>query len=428
MNRILLLLSLFFNLTCTQDYTRQASIAIQEKNGDRAISLLTHALQENPNDGTALLQMATVQFLTHQYKTAAQYYEKAIELNPSHSNARYNCATAHSRFGNFSRALELYKQVHEELQDEKTKGTLFKMYVRCQQWDPAIQLQTPSLWWYDENIFGKTILLDCCKPGNGLGDVIQFIRYAQTLTQAGARILVKAPLAVHPLFAQCTFIDTLLKPDDPPPFYDRSYDICIASLLLKAKDRIAMNTPQAAYLSADPHLVTAWRKKISQDDTFKVGLCWKSNLVRDLFTGNIISSPRSLSLKELAPLSDLNVSFYSLQKMSESIDAPFAITQFNEDFDDSHGRFMDTAALIMNMDLIITVDTSIAHLAGALGKKVWLLLSCESDYRWFTDSDHSPLYPNMRLFRQSEYREWDTIIKTVHTQLQKQITSPGSIS
>ena len=428
MNLIPLLLCLFSSITHAQNYTHQASVAIQEKNGDAAIVLLKKALQENPSDSIALLQMATVQFLTHHYETAAHYYEKAIELNPSNANARYNCATAYSRCGNFSRALTLYEHVYEQLQDDKVRGVLFKMYVRCQQWDQAAQLQASSLWWYNQNIVDKTILLDCCKPGNGLGDVIQFIRYAQTLTQAGAHVIVKAPTPLHPLLNHCTFIQTLLGPDDTTPTHDYAYDICIASLLLTTKERIAMNAPQAAYLSADPELIELWSKNICKDDAFKIGICWNSNLVRDNFTGNITTSPRSISLQELAPLARPTVSFYSLQKASESHETPFHLQQYSHDFDDSHGRFMDTAALIMNMDLVITVDTSIAHLAGALGKEVWVLLSCESDYRWFTHSDFSPLYPNMKLFRQNGYRQWDHVIKKINEKLQHKINSSGSTS
>lgn len=409
------------SLAYASNYTHHASIALQEKKADVAIALLEQALQENHNNHEALLLMAKVQFLTHHYDDAARYFEQAIALDPSNAIAQYNCATAYSRSGNFTHAIRLFEQVQTKLQNDKIRGALFKLYIRCQQWDKAIHLQPPSLWWYSENIVGKTVFLDCCKEGNGLGDVIQFVRYAQILTQAGAHVIAKIPTPLHPLLQRCHYIKTILAPHDPPPSYDYAFDICIASLLLTTKDRLVMNACQSPYLSADPELVTAWDQQLAHDHNYKVGLCWNSNLVRDNFTGAIITSPRSISLEDLAPLAHPTVSFYSLQKTAKPPESPFPLNQYTDDFDESHGRFMDTAALIMNMDLIITVDTSIAHLAGALGKEVWLLLACESDYRWFTDSNQSPLYPSMQLFRQTAYRQWENVIQTVTEKLHKRI-------
>lgn len=428
MKRFLLCAVFAFSSTSyTQDYKQEAADALKQKDAGLALKLLKKALQENPDDVRALLQMATTLFFTHQYKAAASYYEQAVALNPDHRNIRYNCATAHSKYGNFSRALKLYEQVYRKFADENAKGVLFKMYIRCQKWNKAVEMQAPQLWWYTENIYGKTVLLDCDKQGNGFGDVIQFMRYAQILHQAGARVVVKAPRPLLPLLQRCNYIDQLVGPDDEIPASDMRYDICIASLLLQTKDLLIMNTPQRPYLSADPELVSFWKNRIPNNDSLKVGLCWKSNLVRDRFTEEIVPSPRSISLEELAPLAHQSVSFYSLHKLPNPIEAPFPLIQQQYDFDESHGRFMDTAALIMNMDLIITVDTSIAHLAGALDKKVWLLLSCESDYRWFTKTDTSALYPNMKLFRQKSYRDWNPIIATIQQKLHKQATTHRGI-
>ena len=404
---------------CAQDYTQQAATAMHKKQPQLALHFLRKAEQEAPENLNVLLQLATTHFVMHDYTTAASYYERAVALNPGHINVRYNCAMAHSKYGNFARALEQYETVYQKLHNEKVKGHLFKLYIRCKKWDKAYSLQPPELWWYTENIYGTTILLDIDKPGNGFGDGIQFIRYAQTLKQSGATVFVKAPNPLVPLLKRCAYIDQVFAKDEAIPAYDTLYNICIASLLLRTKDQIMMRTPQRPYLSADPELVNFWSKEIHPNSNFKIGLCWQSNLVQDSFNGKIMPSSRSISLEELAPLADTNITFYSLQKVTDPITPPFPLTQFTQDFDESHGRFMDTAALIMNMDLIITVDTSIAHLAGALGKPVWLLLSCESDYRWFTDMDTSPLYPDMQLFRQQAYGDWKPVIESMKKALCK---------
>ena len=428
MKRLVLCIAFAFSsISHGQEYRQKAAAALKQKDAVQALELLKKALEINPNDSSTILQVASTLFLTHHYELAAKFYEQAVELNPDHKNILYNCATAHSKYGNFSRALEQYEQVYCRFADDYTKGVLFKQYIRCQKWDNALKLQTPKLWWYNENIAGKTILLDCDKQGNGFGDVIQFIRYAQILQQAGAHVIVKTPAPLQSLLQRCPYIDQVVGPHEITPACDRQYDICIASLLLKMRDLIMMKAPQRPYLFADPELISFWKQRIPQNETLKVGLCWKSNLVRDHFTEEIVPSPRSISLEELTPLVHKNITLYSLHKLPEAIDAPFPLIQQQDDFDGSHGRFMDTAALMMNMDIIITVDTSIAHLAGALGKKVWLLLACESDYRWFTHSQRSTLYPDMHLFRQTAYGEWGPVIAIIQKKLHTHISYLSSV-
>ncbi len=428
------LISLFLLLSplCfAENYKQEAVMALQKKNAPLALQLLQKAEELDPTDLGTVLQVAGIYFVTHNYTAAADYYERALALNPQHITTRYNCATAYNRSGNFSRSLELYESLYDSFHDDSIKAILFKLYVRSQQWQKAAALQTPELWWYNENIGGKTIVLDIDKPGNGLGDAIQFIRYAQILKQAGAHIAVKAPKPLLPLLQRCSFIDHLVVEGQLTPPHDHTYTICIASLLLRTKDQSAMHSLQRPYLTADPDLITFWKNRIDKQNSeqhaastsCKVGICWDSNFVHDRFTGTVMPSPRSISLQELAPLADTAINFYSLQKVKEPIASPFPLVQYTDDFDESHGRFMDTAALIMNMDLIITVDTSIAHLAGALGKPVWLLLSCESDYRWFIDDEYSPLYPHMKLFRQKTYRAWEPVIETMKQKLLRYITT-----
>lgn len=412
-----LLLSFILNAGSIQEYIEQASHAIREKNGDKAVELLHKAYAIQPENPQISSQLASLYYLLGNYQQATNYFEQLSRIQ-SQPTVLFNLASAYSKQGLFTQAIPLLENVAAQSPPQVHVQTmLLKLYLRNMQWKKAEQILQPSLWWFDQNIYGKSILLDCDKEGNGLGDSIQFIRYAKYLKQAGAHVIVKVQRPLVDLFKLCPFIDEVITRESPEPFFNQSYSICIASLMCKMKDFVLMDIKEHAYLHANPYLIDLWKRQLESNPNFKIGLCWQSNLVRNSFTGQITPSPRAVPLHALKPLAQDGVTFYSLQKNADLTNAPFEIIQFQNDFDESHGRFMDTAALIMNCDLIITVDTSIAHLAGALGKPTWLLLNCESDYRWFNSQDFSYWYPHMKLFRQHNYGNWDSIIKTAAKQM-----------
>ncbi len=405
----------------TDSHIEHAKELMQKKQPRLALVFLEKAQQKSPENIELLLLLATAHYLLRNYKKSGSYYEKALIKNPDHINTRYNCASVYSKCGEFDKALNYYEKVYEQLQSEGARGALLKMYLRLQKWVDVSHILNSKLWWYDTNIYGKTIFLDLDKPGNGYGDSIQFLRYGKLLHQAGAKVIVRVPKALELLFGNCPYLDQVITTDTPVPTYDITHTICIASLLLKSQEQISMKSPQVPYLFVNKELINFWKKKLSHDTNFKIGVCWKSTLVQNTFNLEITESPRSITLDELAPIAKDGISFYSLQKFEEAAPSPFPLIQFTEDFDESHGRFIDTAALMMNMDLIISVDTSIVHLAGALGKKTWLLLSCESDYRWFTKSSSSPLYSDVTLFRQKEYGNWKPVIAQLQQDLSRLI-------
>ncbi len=423
----LFLVSFFFNVTATVNYyLQQASIALKEKNAGKTFDFLHKAYEIAPENDVVVLQLATVHYLLHEYDNASTYYLKHLEKHPTDLNTMYNLGLSYCKQGSFEKALPLFEKVIQQLpNDEILKGTLLKIYLRSKRWEKAHQINPSRLWWYNENIYGKKIVLDLDKPGNGYGDSMQFVRYAQWLYQSGAYVIVKVQRPLVPLFSLCPYIHRIITDTDSLPSHDLYYSICIASLMQCMKDRTNLPLSQP-YLKADEKLEKLWQEKLIKDPNFKIGLCCESNLIKDLFSGQVMQSPRSIQLEELQPLSMPGISFYSLQKASKPINAPFILTQFGDDFDNSHGRFMDTAAVIKNCDLIITVDTSIAHLAGALGKPVWVLLTCESDYRWYTHITKSCWYPNMKLFRQQKIYDWSDVILQMQQKLSKIIAQRKS--
>ena len=401
-----------------EGYLFDAQLALQKKDAAAACTALDKAYQLDTTNINTLSQISSAYFKLGDYKQSAQYYEQLLQYTPNNNQERFNCAITYTKQGEFDKALYHLEQLGKKFPDEPhIRGNLLKLYLRKKLWHKAALINKPQLWWYDTNMYGKTVLLELAKPGNGLGDAFMFIRYAQWLHQAGARVVVQAPNACLPLFARCPFIDTVIGAAQPPPPHNYSYSICIASLMQVCRHKEAMGSIQSPYLEADPALVDIWKNRLAHDTNFKIGLCWQTNFIKDLFTGTIIPSPRSISLAALQPLAQPGISFYSLEKNITETELPFQITIHTDDFDQTNGRFMDTAALIANCDLIISVDTAIAHLAGALGKPVWLILGCESDYRWFEKSEHVFWYPNMRIFRQETLYNWEPVIQKMQDQL-----------
>jgi Glycosyltransferase family 9 (heptosyltransferase). len=234
-------------------------------------------------------------------------------------------------------------------------------------------------------------------------------------------VQVHEPLV--PLFKRCSYIDSVITIHDAIPRVYKKFGICIASLMIKSKNMIPLTTP---YLNADPALITYWHDRIAIDTHFKIGICISSNMVIDQWSGQHQANPRSIAAQELLFLTKIpGISLYNLHKDSADTQLLSPITF--DDFDNSHGRFMDSAALMKNMDLIITVDTSIAHLAGALGAPTCLLLSTESDYRWLTDRHDSPYYPSLTIFRQNTINDWSSVTTELLTYLQTYMANTPKI-
>jgi tetratricopeptide (TPR) repeat protein len=247
-------------------------------------------------------------------------------------------------------------------------------------------------WDGSADVAGKTIFLYF---EQGLGDTIQFVRYAPLLAERGARVVLEAPKGLLRLFRSLEGVADLLGPGDPPPDFD--FHAPLLSLPLAFQTRIENIPGRVPYLNA-----AAVRTETS------IGLCWAGN------PGNSNDQNRSIPLRELIPLLEVpGVRFLSLQKMLRDGDDAILRAHANVDIDtDRKGMdFADTAALIAGLDLVITVDTAVAHLAGALGKPVWVLLPFSAHWAWLRDREDSPWYPTATLFRQPRPGEWRSVVE-----------------
>ncbi len=381
-----------------------------------------------PNTVCTHVQQERLGIFYHQkrnYEQACNHYSRALADNPHNITVLYNLSLALTELGKFDEsqhALEAIIQQQPLHKDAKRKLVLH--YLRNKEWKKALPLLSVNdYWWYNEDITDKKILI---RHDGGFGDVIQFMRYAKHLHQAGAYVTVETPAALIPLLSRCSFINSLIPQGNPLPVADKKYIVSTPRLAFIMQNRLNQSSSDTPYLTAHPTLIDYWKKQLSDDTNFKIGLCWHSSTMRDQ-TGVIVPNPRSIPLNKFAPLSQIpGVSFYTLQKVNgtdqlRTLSGKFVVHEFGNNFDQANGRFMDTAAVMKNLDLIITVDTAIAHLAGALDVPVWVMLPTVSDFRWFKNCSDSPWYPTMRLFRQQQYNDWDTVVQKIAQKLQKYI-------
>ena len=374
--------------TSAQELFKHAQALYEAGKSKEAIDAFNDLLKQAPDSVVAHVTAGYAYKHANQLEQARWHFVRALELDP-------NNPTAHVALARVSLALGDYHQA-------------FKEY----EWRWHLSNATGLKRWKGEDPRGKTILL---LAENGIGDFFQFLRFAQLPKQRGAKVIVLVPKGLEPLISLCPYIDKVVM-DSNGIHYDFITSLPSLPVLY---DITQKNIPKPPYIFADPVLTAEWKRRIACDKKIKVGLCWQSGTTQ----AHVPQGVRSIPFDLLAPLATVkNVSFYSLQKGAtdhlKHVPGVFEIIDFGDDFDATHGSFMDTVALMSNLDLIITVDTSIAHLAGALAVPTWTLLPFAPDPRWMLDRSDTPWYPTMRLFRQTRPRDWQGVVEQVKQALE----------
>jgi tetratricopeptide (TPR) repeat protein len=344
--------------------------------------------------------------------------ERCVQLQPDFPEAHNNLGNAHRDQGRleeahacFARALELrpdYADAHWNrallwlLQGDFEKG-LPEYEWRWQLKDFRRRAHSQPLW-NGAPLGEQTLLL---YAEQGLGDTVQFIRYAALARRHCGRIVVQCQPPLARLLAGYPGVDQLVPEGVPlPPFDAHAPLLSLPRLLGTTLDTIPANIP---YLHADPGLVALWRDELASGAGFKVGIAWQGS------TKYRADRWRSMPLAQFEPLARVpGVRLFSLQKgfgREQVHGAGFPVTDLGGRLDEAHGAFMDTAAVLKNLDLVITSDTVIAHLAGALGVPVWVAVPFLPDWRWLLEREDSPWYPTMRLFRQAQPGRWDEVFQ-----------------
>jgi hypothetical protein len=242
--------------------------------------------------------------------------------------------------------------------------------------------------------------------------MLQFVRYAPLVTQRGGRVILECPATLTRLFSQLPQIQQIIATGAPLPNFD--IHCPLMSLPLAFKTDLNSIPASIPYLKSDPKLSEVWNKRLESEKTGRrIGLAWAGASTHPN------DRNRSIHLSQFAPLAGTpDAIYFSLQKGEATKQVPPAGMVWR-DFTSDITDFADTAALLENLDLLITVDTSVAHLAGAMGKRVWLLLPFVPDWRWLLHREDSPWYPTMRIFRQLTLGDWPGVMSRVTEELKE---------
>ncbi len=370
--------------------------------------------------------------LQNKMQEAIKHYRKAITLDPAFVKAHYNLANALLVCGLYQEALEAVRAVLRLDPEYANSRWLLGMLLlqdgdflngwKEYEWRwRATEFKTrfPDLGvpqWDGSPLAGRTLLIHM---EQGRGDMIQFIRYAPLVAAMGGKIVVCVVEEMVALMATVEGISQVVDRNGPLPGYD--LHIPVLSLPHVLGTTLETIPGQVPYLRPDPRKEEIWRKMLAKDVKFRVGLVWQGSPAhRD-------DHNRSCDLDLFLPLGQLQgITFYNLQ-FGNNVDRLLALADQLPivDYSDQIHDFSDTAALVANLDLVISVDTAVAHLAGALGKPVLTLLPFVSDWRWLLKREDSPWYPTMRLFRQSSCGDWQRVVARVQQEL-AQLIKPAN--
>ena len=357
---------------------------------DEAVASYDGAIAVRPDYAEALSNRGNALRDLKRYDEALASYARALAIKPDYAIAHWNESLCRLRTGDFERGLEEYE-----------------WRSRCEELRPPKREFAQPRWLGEEEVAGKTILLHA---EQGLGDTIHFCRYAQPLERKGAKVILEVQPALKSLLSGVAGAHAVLAQGEALPQFDLHCPLL--SLPLAFKTRLESIPAAIPYVSIAPAMTEKWQRRLPQKSALRIGIAWSGN--RD----NTRDSARSIALKKLARIAGPGVTLVSLHNSLRSEDEPDLaanghILHFGSELDD----FSDNAALASLMDLVISVDTSIAHLAGALGKPVWVLLAFAADWRWLTDREDSPWYPTAKLYRQNAIGDWDGVMERVERDL-----------
>jgi tetratricopeptide (TPR) repeat protein len=358
---------------------------------EEALASFDRALAIEPGHVDALYNRGNVLRELRRHDAALESYRKALALRPDYADVRLNEALTLLRLGDLAEGFRGYEW-------------------RWMRPDVAA-LQRPfaqPLWLGQAPLRDRTILLHA---EQGFGDTIQFVRYAGLVARRGANVVLEVQPALAALMAGLPGVSAVVGRGEPLPPFDLHCPLL--SLPLAFATDLATIPADVPYLTAPCDRVAKWRDRLPRDERPQVGIAWAGSASYRLDAG------RSLSLGRLAPLwSDPDIRWVSIQREPRAADAAILavhpeILHVGAGLED----FADTAAVISMLDAVVAIDTSVAHLAGAMGKPVFIMLPYSPDFRWMLDCDDSPWYPTARLIRQDRRGDWDGVVARVHREL-----------
>jgi tetratricopeptide (TPR) repeat protein len=402
------------------------------KRFDDALQSYQAAIALKPGFADAYFNSGVTLHELRRLDEALEAYDQALEFRPEYPEAYFNRGVTLHELRRFDEAVESYdKALSQKPADDRilfARGSVNLLRGNFapgwRDYEARLKLAAGGrsfrrpLWLGNAAITGKSILVHC---EQGLGDTIQFCRYVKLLQQAGAKVLFAPQASLMELMRCLGDGIEVVNPEDRALRYDFHTPLLSLPLAFKTDHHtIPIHVP---YLFADPDRAKDWARKIGDRD-FKVGICWQGATTK-------MDAGRSFQVREFFPLSQIpEVRLISLQKgegeaQLSILPEGMKVQTLGPDFDPGPSAFLDTAAVMGALDLIITSDTSIAHLAGALGRPTWVVLQHVPDWRWLLDRNDSPWYPTMRLFRQRRAGDWDGVFLEIKQALIERMQSAG---
>ena len=413
-------------------YLSLAALYKQDQNYEDAIKVYQQGMINNPSNHFILSNLGNLFYLQHKYEDAIISHQRAIKAKPDSHVVHFNFANTLLNAGKYSEAIEMYKKtiaLNPRFNRSKINlGTTllsmsnfeegFKEYFHRIYEDKNFKsvLHKKNLLWNGQNIENKKILI---VAEEGLGNTIQFSRYLETLSQLKCKIIFQCQEELHHLFEDMDFIDQLVSIESDYDDYD--YWAPLQNLINILTPDLNSNCPFPSALKINDNKLLEWETLIAVNDNVKIGLNWQGSASNPRVTNNSVSLERFKNI-----INNPSATFISLQKGSAVSDIEkfhFEENIINYDLlmDTGSKKFLDTAAIIKYLDLVITTDTAIAHLAGTLGTQTWLLLPKVSDWRWLNSKDETIWYDNFRIYRQKVQGDWSDVFPRVEKDSQELI-------
>ncbi len=412
-------------------HTNLGSLYAQIGQPEQALASYRKALSLNPLNASMHFNVGSVLQTLGKLDEAIEAYRQALAIDASHLGALVNIASVLDGQKKYDDALACYNEAlaryPEDAQIHLNKAYMllrigrysegWKEYEYRWKRDGAPELHfSQPLWLGAEDLSGKTILLH---GEQGYGDMLHFVRYTKLVAAMGARVYLQVPASLALLTARCAGVTAVFAPGEQIPPFD--FHCPLMSLPLACKTEVSTIPADIPYLKGDPARFTHWREKLGEKTGLRVGLAWAGDPRKSEPMSAAMDRQRSMRFENMLPLLEVHgVEFFSLQVG----DAPRMQLKDHpqvRDFTSELANFQETAALVENLDLVISVDTSIVHLSGAIGKPVWILDRLGHCYRWLVGREDSPWYPNARIFRQPVSGDWESVIDHVRRALEKKV-------
>lgn len=406
-------------------YHNLALVFQKEEKLEQASEMLHKTIAINPHYARAYNTLAIILNKQNKFDEAIKMYEKAISIHPSYADAYYNLGIVFKDLNKLNDAMVMFDKSisidSNRIDAYWNKSLLLLMLSRLEEgfelyeyrWKLKNNLSLKRnfiqpLWLGEVSLLGKTILVH---SEQGFGDTIQFCRYIKKLEALGCKIIFELEQSLVSLLSQIKGVSRFISKGEELPFFD--YHCPLLSLPFAFKTSLETIPSFSSYLKADNKKVEVWENRLGFKAKPRVAIVWSS---ASAFKSD---SKRSIKLEQFIQcLPENQYELICLQKVLKDEDKDFfreygRISFYGDQLND----FSDTAALLSCTDLIISVDTSVAHLGGALGIPTWILLPFSSDWRWLQDRTDSPWYPSVKLFRQKEIANWDEVLQRVRNEI-----------